>query len=53
MGSQPVTLALALTAAAVLAQTLTVLASVRQRRRQLAVLKTLGLRRRQLRATVA
>jgi len=53
MGSQPVTLALALTAAAVLALTLTVLASVRQRRRQLAVLKTLGLRRRQLRATVA
>ena len=53
MGSQPLTLALALTAAAVLALTLTVLASVRQRRRQLAVLKTLGLRRRQLRAIVA
>ena len=53
MGSQPLTLALALTAAAVLALTLTVLASVRQRRRQLAMLKTLGLRRGQLRATVA
>ncbi len=53
MGSQPLTLALALTAAAVLALTLTVLASVRQRRRQLAVLKSLGLRRRQLRAIVA
>ena len=53
MGSQPLTLALALTAAAVLALTLTLLASVRQRRRQLAMLKTLGLRRRQLRAIVA
>ena len=53
MGSQPLTLALALAAAAVLALTLTVLASVRQRRRQLAVLKTLGLRRHQLRAIVA
>ena len=53
MGSQPLTLALALTAAAVLALALAVFASVRQRRRQLAVLKTLGLRRRQLRAIVA
>jgi hypothetical protein len=53
MGSQPLTLALALTAAAVLALALALLASVRQRRRQLAVLKTLGLRRRQLRAIVA
>ena len=53
MGSQPLTLALALAGAAVLALALTVLASVRQRRRQLAVLKTLGLRRRQLRAIVA
>jgi predicted lysophospholipase L1 biosynthesis ABC-type transport system permease subunit len=51
MGSQPLTLALA--GAAVLALALTVLASVRQRRRQLAVLKTLGLRRRQPRAIVA
>lgn len=53
MGSQPLTLALSLAAAAVLALALTVLTSVRQRRRQLAVLKTLGLRRRQLRAIVA
>jgi hypothetical protein len=53
MGSQPLTLALALTAAAVLTLALALLASVRQRRRQLAVLKTLGLRRRQLRAIVA
>jgi hypothetical protein len=53
MSSQPLTLALALTAAAVLALALAVLASVRQRRRQLAMLKTLGLRRRQLRAIVA
>jgi hypothetical protein len=53
MGSQPLTLALALAVAAVLALGLTVLASVRQRRRQLAVLKTLGLGRRQLRAIVA
>jgi ABC-type antimicrobial peptide transport system permease subunit len=49
MGSQP----LALAAAAVLALALTVLAAVRQRRRQLAVLKTLGLSRRQLRGIVA
>jgi ABC-type lipoprotein release transport system permease subunit len=53
MGSQPIALALALAAAAVLALALTVLAAVRQRRRQLAVLKTLGLSRRQVRAIVA
>lgn len=53
MGSQPLALAIALAAAAVLALALTVLASVRQRRRQLAVLKALGLRRGQLRAIVA
>jgi ABC-type antimicrobial peptide transport system permease subunit len=53
MGSQPLALALGLAAAAVLTLGLTVLASVRQRRRQLAVLKTLGLGRRQLRAIVA
>jgi hypothetical protein len=46
-------LAIGLAAAAVLALALTVLASVRQRRRQLAVLKALGLRRGQLRAIVA
>lgn len=53
MGSQPLTLALAVAAAAVLALALTVLASVRQRRRQLAVLKALGLSRRQVRTVVA
>ncbi len=53
MGSQPLALAIGLAAAAVLALALTVLASVRQRRRQLAVLKALGLRRGQLRAIVA
>jgi hypothetical protein len=53
MGSQPLALAMGLAAAAVLAVALTVLASVRQRRRQLAMLKALGLRRSQLRAIVA
>jgi ABC-type antimicrobial peptide transport system permease subunit len=53
MGSQPLALAIGLAAAAVLALALTVLTSVRQRRRQLAVLKALGLRRGQLRAIVA
>ena len=53
MGRQPLALALALAAAAVLALALTLLASVRQRRRQLAVLKALGLSRRQLREIVA
>jgi FtsX-like permease family len=53
MGSQPLALAMGLAAAAVLAVALTVLASVRQRRRQLAMLKALGLRRGQLRAIVA
>jgi ABC-type lipoprotein release transport system permease subunit len=53
MGSQPLTLALAFAAAAVIALALTVLTSVRHRRRELAVLKALGLRRRELRAIVA
>jgi ABC-type antimicrobial peptide transport system permease subunit len=39
--------------AAVLSLALTVLASVRRRRRELALLKTLGMTRRQLRAIVA
>jgi len=52
MGSQPLTLALALAAAAVLSLVLTVLASVRRRRQELALLKTLGLRRGQVRAVV-
>jgi hypothetical protein len=53
MGSQPLTLALGLAAAAVLSLALTVLTSVRRRRRELALLKTLGMIRRQVRAIVA
>jgi ABC-type lipoprotein release transport system permease subunit len=52
MGSQPLALALGLAAAAVLSLALTVLASVRRRRRELALLKTLGMTRRQVRAIV-
>ena len=46
MGDQPLALALGLAAAAVLSLALTVLASVRRRRRELALLKTLGMTRR-------
>jgi FtsX-like permease family len=53
MGGQPLALALALAAAAVLSLAVALLASVRQRRRQLALLKALGLTRRQVRGTVA
>jgi predicted lysophospholipase L1 biosynthesis ABC-type transport system permease subunit len=53
MGGQPLTLALSLAAAAVLSLARTVLTSVRRRRRELALLKTLGMTRRQLRAIVA
>ncbi len=53
MGSQPLTLAIGVAAAAVLALALTILASVRERRRDLALLKALGLRSRQLRAVVS
>jgi putative ABC transport system permease protein len=53
MGEQPLTLALGLAAAAVLSLALTVFASVRRRRREYALLKTLGLSRGQLRAVVA
>ncbi len=53
MGSQPVALALALGVAAVLSLTLALVASVRQRRRQLALLKALGLTRRQVRAVIS
>ena len=53
MGAQPLTLALGLTAAAVLSLALTVFASVRRRRREYALLKTLGLSRGQVRAVVA
>jgi ABC-type antimicrobial peptide transport system permease subunit len=52
MGSQPRTLAIGVAIAAVLALGLTILASVRERRRDLALLKALGLRSRQIRAVV-
>jgi hypothetical protein len=53
MGGQPLALALGLAIAAALALALTVLASVRQRRPELALLKSLGMRPRQVRAIVA
>jgi ABC-type lipoprotein release transport system permease subunit len=53
MGSQPIAFAAGVAAAALLALGLTILASVRQRRRELALLKSLGLRSRQIRAIVA
>jgi FtsX-like permease family len=52
MGSQPLTLAIGVAIAAVLALALTILASVRERRKDLALLKALGLRSSQLRAVV-
>ncbi len=45
MGGQPLTLALSLAAAAVLSLALTVLTAVRRRRRELALLKTMGMTR--------
>jgi hypothetical protein len=53
MGSQPLALAIGVVTAAVLALGLTILASVRRHRRDLALLKTLGLRPRQVRAVIA
>jgi hypothetical protein len=53
MGSQPLTLAVVLAAAVILSLAATVLASARQRRRELAVLRALGLTRRQVRAVIA
>ncbi len=53
MGSQPLALATGVAAAALLALGLTILASVRQRRRELALLKSLGLCARQIRAIIA
>jgi FtsX-like permease family len=53
MGSQPLALALALAAAAVLSLLVALLSSVRERRRQLALLKALGLTRRQVREAIA
>jgi ABC-type lipoprotein release transport system permease subunit len=53
MGTTPALLAAALAAGALSSLWLTLMASVRRRRRDLAVLKTLGFTRRQLAATVA
>ena len=53
MGDQPLAMAMALAAAALLSLAVALLASVRQRRPELALLKTLGLTRRQVRAVVA
>ncbi|MGO8859690.1 MAG: ABC transporter permease [Acidimicrobiales bacterium] len=53
MGATPVILGLGLTAGAVVALGLTLVASVRRRRRSLAVLRTLGLTGRQLASSVA
>jgi hypothetical protein len=53
MGTTPALLGAALAAAAVIALGLTLLTTVRRRRRDLALLKTLGLTRRQLAAVVA
>jgi hypothetical protein len=52
-GATPAVLALGLAAGAVVALGLALAASVRRRRRDLALLKTLGLTRRQLAATIA
>ena len=53
MGDQPLTLAVVVTAAVLVSLAATVLASARRRRRELAVLKALGLTRRQLREVIA
>jgi hypothetical protein len=53
LGSTPVYLGAGLAAGAVVALALTLIASVRRRRRDLALLKTLGFTERQLAATVA
>jgi ABC-type antimicrobial peptide transport system permease subunit len=53
MGSQPLALALGLAAAAVLSLALTVFSLVRRRRRELALLKALGMTRSQVRAVIA
>jgi predicted lysophospholipase L1 biosynthesis ABC-type transport system permease subunit len=52
MGALPLALAFGVAAAAIVALALTVTASVRQRRRELALLKSLGMQRGQLRAIV-
>jgi hypothetical protein len=52
MGGQPVTLAIALALAVLVSLSATVVAATRRRRHELAVLKALGLRRRQMRSIV-
>jgi hypothetical protein len=53
MGGQPLALGIGLAVAAVLSLALTVLSLVRRRRHELALLKTIGMTRRQIRAVVA
>jgi ABC-type lipoprotein release transport system permease subunit len=53
MGTIPVVLGLGLATGAMVALSLTLIASVRRRRHDLALLKTLGFKRRQLAAAVA
>ena len=53
MGGQPLALALALAAAVLVSLSATVVASGRRRRRELAILKALGLTRRQVRSVIA
>jgi hypothetical protein len=53
MGRQPLALAIGVATAALLALGLAIMASVRRRRRDLALLKTLGLRPRQVKAVIA
>jgi putative ABC transport system permease protein len=53
MGGQPLALAVGLAAAAVLSLALTLLSLVRRRRRELALLKALGMTRGQVRAVIA
>ncbi len=53
LGGQPLALAVGLAAAAVLSLALTVLGSVRRRRTELALLKTMGMTRGQIRSVIA
>ncbi len=53
MGGQPLALGVGLAAAAVLSLALTVLSLVRRRRHELALLKTIGMTRGQVRAVIA
>jgi ABC-type lipoprotein release transport system permease subunit len=53
LGRQPVALAVGLAVASMLSLAMTVLSLVRRRRREFALLKTLGMTRRQIRAVIA